>query len=144
VPSDHKKELGLRQTEVDAVNKVFAEEHRRLTAELRKIYTEVTGDAKGADTLAPESLKREIEEKSNREDLKLVFQRLARERAGLQAPPADSSGLSALERMYRLVTSSGDRVERSIGAEIGDDLARRYRELKHGFGHSYRSSYGCP
>lgn len=144
VPDHHRKELGLRQHELDAINRVLSAEHRQLTATLRKLYVEVTGDAKGADALAPESLKREIEEKSNREELKLVYQRLARERAGLQAPPADTSTATPIERMMRLVTSSGDRVERAIGGELGEDLARRYRELKGGFGHSYRSSYGCP
>jgi hypothetical protein len=144
VTDSHKKELGLSKTEIDAVNRALADEHRLLAQSLRRLYIEVTGDAKGADSLSPDSMKREIEERSQRDDLKAVFQRLARERARLQAPPAADSDVSALERMFRLVTSSGDRVERVIGGQIGDDLAHRYRELHGGFGHRYRSSYGCP
>jgi FtsZ-binding cell division protein ZapB len=137
-----RKELGLNATERAAIDKVLAENHQQMTTQLRQLYIDVTADRKGADSLSPESLKREIEDKSSRDDLKAVYQRLARERAGLQAPPADLSTSSPLERLYRLLTGMGDRLEKSIGAQIGPDLAHRYREA--GFGSRLRSSYGCP
>jgi ferric-dicitrate binding protein FerR (iron transport regulator) len=136
------KDLGLNATERAAVEKALLESHQQLVKQLRQLYVEATGDKKGADSLSPESLTREIADKSSRDDLKVVFQRLARERAGQQAPPADLASTSAVERMYRLLTTNGDRLEQAIGAQIGPDLARRYREL--GFGGRWRSSYGCP
>ena len=53
-------------------------------------------------------------------------------------------GITPLEKMMRLLTSAGDRAEKALGAQIGPDLARRYRELHHGFDNRSRSSYGCP
>ncbi|MCC6748191.1 MAG: FecR domain-containing protein [Deltaproteobacteria bacterium] len=138
------RELGLTDQEKAAVNQVFAGNHRRTLQDLRKLYVEVTGDAKGSDTLSPRALMEEIDDKSTKQELKQVFQKLARERAGLQAPPAELSGTTALERLYRLLTSMGDRVERELGGQIGPDLARRYRELRGGFGSRSRSSNGCP
>jgi hypothetical protein len=142
VPDRTRKELGLNATERAAINRVLAENHQQLATQLRQLYIDVTADRRGADSLSPESLKREIEDKSSRDDLKAVFQRLARERAGLQAPPADLSTSSPLERLYRLLTSMGDRLEQTIGGQIGPDLAHRYREA--GPGNRWRSSYGCP
>ncbi len=144
VPSSHRKELGLNATEVDAVNKILAEHHRQAKEQLRKLYVEVTGDSKIADSLSPEALRKEIEDKSTRDETKQVFQRLARERAGLQAPPASLAGTSPVERLYRMLTTAGDRVEAAVGAQLGPDLAHRYREAKGGFGDQNRSSYGCP
>ena len=144
VDSKAVKQLGLSEAERDAVKRVFSDYHRRMTADLRKLYVEVTGDAKTAESLSPEAMMSEIHDKSPEGETKQVFQRLARERAGLQAPPTDLAGASAVERLYRLLTTAGDRVERSLGAEIGPDLARRYREVRDGFGSRSRSSHGCP
>lgn len=138
------RELGLNETERAAIEKAFADYHTRMNTELRKLYVEVTGDDKVADSLSPWAMMSEIEDKSLKQEIKQVFQRLARERAGLQAPPADTSTGSAVERMFRLLTTAGDQLERTIGEQIGPDLARRYREARGGFGSRSRSSHGCP
>jgi hypothetical protein len=138
------KELGLTKTEQDAVRKVLAAYHRRMRDKLHKLYVEVTGDDKNVDSLSMRAITSEIKDKSPRAEIKQVFQRLARERAGLQTPPSSLSGTSAIERLYRLLTSAGDRVEKAMAAEIGPDLARRYRRVRDGFGSRSRSSYGCP
>jgi hypothetical protein len=138
------EELGMNETEIAAINKVYERNHWRTLRQLRQLYIEVTGEAKTADALSPPALASEVMDKMREDEQKVVFQRLARERAGLQPPPADLSGTSPGERLYRLLTTMGDRVEAEIGAEIGPDLARRYRELKGGFGSRSRSRNGCP
>jgi hypothetical protein len=138
------KDLGLTEGEQAAIKKVLKAHHARMKSALRKLYVEVTGDSKGVDLLSLHAITSEIEDKSPRGETKRVFQRLARERAGLQAPPRELSRTSAAERLYRLLTGAGDRVERAMGAQIGPDLARRVRRVRGGFGSRYRSSHGCP
>jgi hypothetical protein len=115
-----------------------------MKAQLRKLYVEVTGDDKNVDSLSMRAITSEIKDKSPKPEIKQVFQRLARERAGLQAPPSNPSDTSAVERLYRLLTTAGDRVEKMMAAEVGPDLARRYRRVRDGFGSRSRSSHGCP
>lgn len=86
--------------------------------QLRKLYVEVTGDKQAAVALSPWSLIAEITGKSPRAERKVVFAQLARERAGLASPRADERH-SAFERMMRLLTTIGDRLEKEIGARIG-------------------------
>ena len=112
--------------------------------QLRALYIEVTGDPEGVESLSPSAMISEINDKSLRPTIKAVYQRLARERAGLQTPPASAAGQPPVERLMRLLTSSGDRVEKAIGQKIGPDLARRHRELHGGYGSKSRSRYGCP
>ena len=138
------KELGLSRDEVSAVDKVLADNHLQLVKQLKALYLEVTGDAKGKDELSPSSLMREIAEKSRKEDVKRAFARLSRERAGLQPAPATLAGTTAVERMYRMLTSTGDGVERAMGQQIGPDLARRYRDVRNGFSSRLVSRHGCP
>jgi len=144
VDSKAAKALGLSQTERDSVKRVFADFHGKLLQDLSRLYVEVTGDAKSAEHLSPGAMMSEIEDKSPKEEIKQVYQRLARERAGLQSAPADLSSTPAVERLFRLLTTAGDRVEQALGGEIGPDLARRYREHRDGFGSRSRSSLGCP
>ena len=51
---------------------------------------------------------------------------------------------TAVERMYRMLTSTGDGVERAMGQQIGPDLARRYRDVRNGFSSRLVSRHGCP
>ncbi|MCA9669413.1 MAG: FecR domain-containing protein [Myxococcales bacterium] len=138
------KQLGMNDTERDGVNKAFSEFHERTKKVLRKLYVDVTGDAKGADELSLNALAHEITSKSPRDEIKRAFRQLSHERAGLLAKPADPSKSSAVEQLYRYFMGVGDQVERDIGKAIGPDLARRYREAGKGFGSQSRSSYGCP
>jgi hypothetical protein len=144
IGADRAQELGLSEEERQATNKVNADFNTKLVAELRALYVELTGDKAGADALSPGSLVEELEEKSPEGELQLVFQKLARERAGLQAPPSDLRGASPAERMMRLRIGAGDRYEHELGAAIGPDLAHQMREKHGGWGSRSSSSYGCP
>ncbi len=138
------KELGFTKEERAEINRVYADYHRDTVKALRDLYIEVTGDKKNALLLSPGSLIDEIHDKSPPDEIRHVFQRLARERAGMLQPSVDPSQSSPVERLYRLLTTVGDRVEKQMGAAIGPDLARRYRELADGFGSRSRSNVACP
>ena len=144
ISSADREKIGLTADEADLVNKVLSNQHRALLAQLRKLYIEVTGDPSGVESLSPTSMISEINDKSLRPNIKAVYQRLARERAAIQTPPNGTAGQSPIERLMRLLTTSGDRVEKAIGQKIGPDLARRHRELHGGYGSKSRSRYGCP
>jgi len=73
----------------------------------------------------------EIHNKSAPDDHGLGRQRVAREMAGLLAPPSDPAGRPAIEQLYRLLVQYGDRVERAMAERTGADLAGRYRNSGH-------------
>jgi len=136
------KALGLRKNEVALINEVYASHNAGMLEELRKLHGEITGEQEAGVHLSPSALLSEIREKTPRAAKQAAYKRLSRERAGLETPPVDPSRTNAVERLYRLLTSAGDRVEKAMAVKIGPDLARQYRES--GYGSSYNSSYGCP
>src|SRR5205823_4977927 len=101
--------------------------------ELRKIYAEVTGDSSGAGSLSAESMWKEIEDKSPMGVKQQVFQKLSAEKAGLApytpVPVPGTPPQSPAERMLRLLTADGDRVEKQLTAQVGPEFARKYRDL---------------
>jgi hypothetical protein len=137
-------ELGLSDAERTAVNQVTADENTRVTQQLRQLYLEVTGDKTGADSLGPRALESEIVAKSPDGEMQQIYARLSRERAGLQAAPANPSGESPAERMTRLLTGLGDQYERDLANAIGADRAHQMRTLRDGWGSKHSGSYGCP
>jgi hypothetical protein len=128
------KDLGIAPEETGAVNKVLAEIHRFYVAELRKLYVEVTGDAARADDLSPEAMGHELEDKSPPGEASRVNQRIARERAGMDQPPANLASLPAIERFMRLRAGLGDRTEQDLAAVVGAERARTMREENGGWG----------
>jgi len=142
--AEHASEMGLSDGERVAMNKLNADFNGKITVELRQLYVELTGDSAGADALTPGSLIEELEEKSVRPDVQAAYQRIAREKAGLQAAPADLRGTAPIDRLMRLRSSLGDRYEKELGAAIGPDLAHQLREKNGGWGSRHGSSYGCP
>lgn len=134
----------LSVEERNAINKALAEQHEQVTRELRALYVEVTGDRAHADAAAADALTMEIHEKSTRADVQLAYQKLALERAGQLPPPANNVGQSAIERALRIVTSLGERTERTIAQVVGADRARNLRKRNNGWDSRSVSSNGCP
>lgn len=135
--------MGLSDTERDAFNRALRDEHGRYIAEMRTIYTEVTGDTKGAETLSPEAMVREIHDKSPRGAEEDARRRIAQERAGLAPPPADPAKLSAAERALRLTGRLGDTFEQRLAADIGPARAHELRTRRGGWG-ARMDMTGCP
>jgi hypothetical protein len=137
------EEMGLSSEETAAFNRVMASVHAFYVAELRKLYVEVMGDASRADDLSPEAMWSELRDKSPPGDEERANQRIAQERAGLAAPPADLSQVSAIERGMRIQASLGERTEREMGAALGPERARALREKNDGWG-MHKEIAGCP
>jgi hypothetical protein len=137
------KAASLSESERPVVEEVFRRTNEETLAELRRLYTVVTGDDQ-VDNLAPEAMLAEINDKSEHRDLRLAFERLSAERAGLQPAPAEGVEQSAVEQVYRLLTSVGDRLETELSAKVGPERARQMRDAHDGWGSASRSSYGCP
>jgi hypothetical protein len=142
--ADDAAEMGLSPGEAQTMNEVNTSFAAKTTADLRALYVELTGNTAAADTLSPASLIQEIQDKTPRAEAQASYQRLSRERAGLQAAAGDPSGQSPIEKLMRLRTSMGERYEHDLGAAIGADLAHQLREKNGGWGSRHSSSYGCP
>ena len=138
-----KEQLELTEEQQRAVDAEFIASNARLLGELRRIYTEATGDEDPAN-LATDAMVAEIQDKTAKAELKAVFKRLSAERAGLLSPPEDPTAAAPAEQLYRLLTRSGDALEASLAARIGKEAAHALRTLHGGWGGKHRSSYGCP
>jgi hypothetical protein len=86
-------------------------------------------------------MRREIDEKSPPGEPNVLMQRVSRERAGLDRPPADLSKASPLERLMRAYLALGDQTEAALARRIGPDRAREIRG--DGWGSRTELS-GCP
>ena len=134
-------ERGVAPGEVAAYDATMTEMAKRWKDLVRSLYLETTGDTVGADALSSESMQREIEDKSPPGEHNQLLRKLARERAGLDAPPADLARTSALERLTRAHVQLGDQTEAALAKRLGPDRARAIR----GDGWSSRSdTSGCP
>ncbi|MGN6107173.1 MAG: hypothetical protein ACTHU0_18845 [Kofleriaceae bacterium] len=133
--------LGLEPGEIPAYNAAMTEVQQQWRTLVRALYIETTGDTAGADVLSLDAMRGEILEKSPPEELGQVLQRLAAERAGLAAPPADLSKTSPLERLFRALSALGDQSEAAIAKRLGAERAKAIR----GDGWGSRSDQsGCP
>jgi hypothetical protein len=141
-PEDARK-LGVSEDEREVMNRVMKDDRDRLVKGIRALYVEATGDTANAPTLGSQSMINEIIDKAPDGDTQRVFQKLARERAGLQAV-GGAAASSPLERLMRLLTAAGDTLESGLAKELGPDAARAYRDQHDGFGSRHRSSFGCP
>jgi hypothetical protein len=134
-------ERGLEPSELPHVNAALAELQQKWKQLVRALYIEATGDTAGADILSVEAMRKEIEEKGAEQEHELLLQRIAMERAGLVAPPADLSKASAFERLFRAYLELGDQAEQALAKRIGPERAKAIR----GDGWGSRSDWsGCP
>ncbi len=137
-------DLGLTDAEAAAANEVLTALHAEVAAELRKLYIEATGDADRAADLAPDAMVSEIKSKSSPGESGRILMAIARERGGLQQPPADLAQTSPLERWMRLQASLGTMTEQRLAAKLGPERARELREESRGlWGHRMEMA-GCP
>jgi hypothetical protein len=134
-------ERGLEPSELPEVNAALADLQKHWKQLVRALYIEATGDVQGADTLATEAMRKEIEERAEEGEHNLLLQRIARERAGLATPPPDLSAASPYERMMRAYLELGDQAEEALAKRLGADRAKAIR----GDAWGSRSDWsGCP
>jgi hypothetical protein len=127
--------------EIADYNAALSEVQKRWKELTRSLYIETTGDTVGADSLSNEAMRREIEDKSPRGDVNIIFQRISQERAGLVEPPADPSKTSPLERLTRAWVQLGDQSEAALARRLGADRAHAIRG--EGWGSRFEHG-GCP
>ncbi len=112
-----------------AVNKVRDD----AIAHLRALYLEATGDTGGAQVLSPASLGQELLHKSRPAEVQAARVRIARERAGIEAPPADPSAGTVPERYYRCSAAVGDSVQHEVETVVGATQAGIIRDRVDGW-----------
>lgn len=112
-----------------AVNQVRADG----VAKLRALYLEATHDVNGADSIGPMTLGQEILHKSPRDVVGAARARVAREKAGLETPPADPNSGNIAERYFRVMSSLGDALEQQLqplGAQQASTLRDKLTPAK--------------
>jgi hypothetical protein len=142
VTPEQAEEIGAQPGELASINQVLADLHAKWLERIRPIYVELTGNAQHADDLSADAMAREIEDKSPRGDAQAIRTRIAQERAGLVAPPADWSKASPLERYLRYLAGLGDETEQMLAAKIGPDRAHALRAAEDGWPMKMQMS-GC-
>ena len=129
--------MHLSEAEQQSVSGVVDKVSQDVVAHLRALYFEATGDAAGADALDPQSLMREILDKSPPAAAQAARTEIAHERAGLAPSP---SGTIA-ERYLRYMTSVGDSLQRALEPALGAQHAAAVRDA---LAESRSSMSGCP
>jgi len=120
---------------------VRKENDRYMTA-LRALYQELVG-GEPSDNLDSHALMLEILQKSPSADVEAARKRLAQERAGMVAAPAELAGRSVVERLFRLEISAGSTLEQLLAAELGPEKAHQLRTSGWAGGDDNILS-GCP
>jgi len=116
-------------------------ENDRYMAALRALYQELAGSDPG--DMDSHALTMEILQKSPSSDVEAARKRLAQERAGMIAPPADARNQSVIERLFRLEITAGTTLEQMLAAEFGPDKAHQIRTTGWAGGDDNILS-GCP
>jgi hypothetical protein len=137
LPPDLGARLHLSDPEQERVSAAVDASGKDVIAHLRAFYIEATGDAAGADGLAPQALMHEILDKSPPAAMQAARAEIARERAGLPAAPASTIA----ERYLRYVTSVGDSLQRTLEPTLGAHQAAAVRDA---LGESQSFMSGCP
>jgi hypothetical protein len=109
---------------------------------VQELFIEATGDGRGADNLSATAMLNEVFDKAAPGELTDIRRRVASERAGLLAPPADWSRLSPIERLFRLQIGLGDEAETALAEVLGKERARDLRAKEGGWGMQHEWA-GC-
>ncbi len=134
---------GVTEAEQPEIERTLAALHESTREEMRAIYVDATGDSHGADELSAATMFGEIFSKSLPADVVRARQRMARERAGLQPPPANLSALPPVERALRLVYRVGDDFERALAEAITPERAHALRTFYGGWPGLHYGDSGC-
>ncbi len=141
----HAETLGLSPEEVEVIQAAIDEAHASMAEDLRALYVEATGDARGAAHLSPQALFAELRDKAPRDEGPgLIMNRIARERAGLAPPPGPELEQSPTERAIRRYASAGDDFQARLAQALGPERAHALRAADGGWPWSHSIFSGCP
>jgi len=138
------EKFGLTPEELPRVNAALAALHTAWMTKVRALYAEATGDTTGADSLSVEAMAQEITDKSPPGETDALRRRMAEERAGLVAPPADLSKTTPVERYFRGLGGLGAETEQALAGVVGPERARELRAADRGLFGQRMEMAGCP
>lgn len=141
VGDDASQELGLQPGEELALNEAIARVQRDFNDQLRALYDEATGTEAGA--LSPHAILTDLRDKGAPGEVSHILERIARERAGLQAPPAEATW-SAVERAYRAYAALPAVFQDTVAESLGAERAEQLRAENGGWPWGRSSHGGCP
>jgi hypothetical protein len=141
-PTQQAAKLNLEPEQLAAVNRVMEGLQKSLHARVQELFIEATGDMRAADTLSASAMQHEIFDKAEPGEMTELRRRVASERAGLVAPPADLSRLSPIERLFRLQIGLGDEAGSALAEVLGKERARDLRATEGGWGMQHEMA-GC-
>ena len=118
---------GLTADELPEYNAAVQGVMQHFQALVRQLYVETTADSTGAESLSLDAMIEEIEDKAAPGEAVAVRTRIARERAGLAAPPTDLSHASPVERLLRARATLGDDTEAAVSKALGPERAAAIR-----------------
>ncbi len=121
----------------DAISRV----HTHFNDQLRALYLDATGTEAG--DLSPQAILAELRDKGLPGEAHRVFERIVRERAGLQAPPPEANW-SASERAYRAYASVPEEFQAIVAASLGAERAHELRAESGGWPWDRSQFSGCP
>lgn len=122
------EELELSSEEIALVNTGFVELQADWLRRVRALYLETTSDTAGADSLSPQAMSEELQEKAAAAgEADALQKRVAEERAGLVPVPADLSRTSPYERYFRGLANLGDEAEAWMATKLGKEKAHALR-----------------
>jgi hypothetical protein len=133
--------LGVSDQERPVVRDTILAIEARANAELARQYVDVTGDDRGPDAVSVDWMFSELMRSADPDEPAEVRRRLARERAGLEAPPAAST---PYEEQVRWLMRSGDVLERELAAKIGASRSHELRARNRGWPGLRWDVEGCP
>lgn len=136
-------EADLSAAEADALADEGEQFRRKHIDALLSMYAEAGGSPELAEDQPPQVIEGMIEALLEASDLQAGQRRLAQERAGLVAPPSDSSTLSLADRLVREVYGSGDRYESVAAKVLGRERAHELRVLNDGWGAPWGAVGDC-
>jgi len=136
-------EWGVSDDERVAIERALGELHKRAVAEMREIYLAATGNSAGADELAPSAMFNEVFDKAVPGDILRARIAMARERAGLQAPPAPGVVLPPVERALRLLYRMGNDFESMLGEALSPARALELRSQYDAWPGVHYADAGC-
>jgi hypothetical protein len=128
------EELELSSEEVATINQSFVELQADWVRRVRALYLETTSDTAGADSLSPQAMSEELQEKAAAAgEADALQKRIAEERAGLVPVPTDLSRTSPYERYFRGLANLGDDSEAWIAKKLGKEKAHAVRAHNGGW-----------
>jgi hypothetical protein len=122
-------QLHLSDAEQATANAALNRLREDAVAKVRALYVEATGDAAGAETLELATLGHELLQKGGSALAVQARTRLAQEKAGLIAPPADLSKTSPQERYLRLTNGLAEALQRDLEKSLGAQQAGQVRDV---------------